>query len=118
MRDRLDLVAMARQIAAEVRRLRKAHGWTQQQLADAIQKHRSTVIEIEKGQRDHDHSTIQAVADALGVVIGEITGAQTELRGLSAEAMKIARLYDSMDVEDRAAVKRIFQRFASGPTSS
>jgi transcriptional regulator with XRE-family HTH domain len=106
----VDSAAMAEQIAAAVRRLRKARGWTQQQLADAIGKHRSTVHLVEKGDRDHDLATIQKIADVLGVTIGEITGESSdEERGLSRTALRLAQIYDDLiDPEDQAAVKRFF----------
>jgi transcriptional regulator with XRE-family HTH domain len=109
---------MAEQIATAVRRLRKARRWTQQQLADAIGVHRTTVHLVEKGDRDHDHGTIQKMADVFGVPIGEITGeAPSATPGLSQTALKLARIYDALEPEDQAAVKRLFAYFAAGRAS-
>lgn len=118
MSDRLDLQRMAKQIAAAVRRLRKARDWTQERLADAIGVHRTTVVEIEKGTRDHDHSTIQAIADAFEVQIGEITGETADSSGLSRDALEVARLFDKLEDEDRVFVKKFVRRFFAGPPSS
>src|SRR5687768_14542994 len=115
MRDTLDLPHMANQIAASVRRLRKSRDWTQEQLAEAAGVSRSTINKIEKGERDHDHSTVQAIARALGVAIGEITGETPESSGLSHDALLIAEAFEQIvDVEDRAALKRFVLGFVRG----
>lgn len=118
MDDGVDCPTMAEQIAAAVRRLRKARRWTQQKLADEIGVHRSTVHLVEKGDRDHDHGTIQKIADALGVPIGDLTGAQGETMALSQEARDFALLYQSLDVEERATVMKFVRAIAPKSPSS
>jgi transcriptional regulator with XRE-family HTH domain len=117
MDDDLNVRRMAEQIGAVVQRLRRARGWSQTQLARAIDMHRTTISAVESGTRNHDLHTIQKIADALGVPIGEITGAEGEAE-LTQDALTIARIYQDLDVQDRAAVKRIVLSFASKPTSS
>jgi transcriptional regulator with XRE-family HTH domain len=109
---------MAKQIAAAVKRLRNKSGWTQQQLADQSGVHRTTINKIERGRGDHDHGTIQALADVFGVALGEITGERSaDGVGFSKDALRIAEWYDSLDLDDRAFAMKFFEKtFGGGPS--
>lgn len=52
-------------VAENVRRLRKAYGWTQAQLAEMLEIPQPAVARIERGERGLNSSTIDALADAL-----------------------------------------------------
>ena len=54
-------------IAANVRRLRKAKGVSQEALADICGYHRTYVGMIERGERNITIATLEALAGALGV---------------------------------------------------
>ena len=54
-------------LAANVPRLRKSLGLSQQQLADAISVHRVTIARIETGRLNPGADMIFSLADALGV---------------------------------------------------
>ena len=54
-------------IAANVRRLRKARGVSQEALADQCGYHRTYVGGIERGERNITIATLEALAGALGV---------------------------------------------------
>ncbi|MEO7036604.1 MAG: helix-turn-helix transcriptional regulator [Polyangiaceae bacterium] len=77
----------------EVRRRRKALGWTLEDLAErcGMTPHHLSAIETDKG--DPKLSTIIAIAKALGrVPPGQLLGATD---GVSPTAMEVARLYDA-----------------------
>jgi transcriptional regulator with XRE-family HTH domain len=54
-------------IAANVRRLRKAKGLSQEELAHVCGYHRTYVGMIERGERNISIATLDALAGALGV---------------------------------------------------
>lgn len=62
-----------------IRRLRKASGYTQQQLADALQVSRQTVVRWENGWNVPNFRSAQEMARLFGVDVGELmTGERTE----------------------------------------
>lgn len=58
-----------RRLGANVRALRHARGWTQDDLADKSGLHRAHVGEIERGQTNVTLQTIKTLADTLKVSI-------------------------------------------------
>lgn len=54
-------------IADNVRRLRVAKGWSQEELAEVCGYHRTYVGGIERGERNITIATLDALAGALGV---------------------------------------------------
>ncbi len=54
-------------IAENVRRLRDAKGWSQEELADVSGYHRTYVGGIERGEKDITIAVLEALAGALGV---------------------------------------------------
>jgi transcriptional regulator with XRE-family HTH domain len=60
-------------LAKRLRELREKAGWTQQQLAMAAGLSLSLVTRIEQGAREDPRlSTLRALADALGIGVGEL----------------------------------------------
>ncbi|WP_430647667.1 helix-turn-helix transcriptional regulator [Agromyces sp. GXS1127] len=60
------------EIGRAIRTARRAHGLTQQQLAELVGTAERTVREIEKGTGASSLDTVVAVAGAVGVAIGVI----------------------------------------------
>lgn len=58
---------LARVVAGNMRRLRRARGWSQEELADRCGLHRTYVGAIERGERNITLRTLRQVADALAV---------------------------------------------------
>jgi len=64
--------ALIRDFGAKVRRLREAHGWSQEQLAERAALNRSYVGEIERGTVIASILTVEKLARALSVPIAEL----------------------------------------------
>ena len=62
----------AKQMGAKVRRLRKAKGWSQADLAKRARRTRVYLTRLEAGRQDPSLSTINALARALGVPVTEL----------------------------------------------
>ena len=61
-----------KQMGARIRRLRKARGMSQQDLADKARLTRVFITRVEAGQQDPSLSTINAIARALDVSAAEL----------------------------------------------
>jgi ribosome-binding protein aMBF1 (putative translation factor) len=58
---------LQRVVGRNLRRIRTGRGVTQEELAEQIEKHRTWVGGIERGERNLSLRTIERLADALGV---------------------------------------------------
>lgn len=56
-----------RAFGTRVRALRDDHGWSQEQLAERAELHRTYIGSVERGERNISLDNIWALADALGV---------------------------------------------------
>lgn len=54
-------------VGEEIRRLRRAAGWSQQALADEADVRRPTISELERGERVPRMETLEKIGQALGV---------------------------------------------------
>lgn len=61
-----------RRFADRVRALRKAKGWSQEELAEHAGIHRTFVSQIERATKRSTIDTVDKVAKALGVRCGEL----------------------------------------------
>lgn len=64
--------AHRRRFGDRVRQLRTDRGWSQEQLAEKAQLHRTYVVEVERGHRNASLDVIEALAVALGVGAAEL----------------------------------------------
>src|SRR5881397_1351957 len=60
------------QVGARVRELRKARGWTLEELAEKAEKHYTYIGGMERGDRNVTLEVLQAVANALDVPLKEL----------------------------------------------
>lgn len=65
-------LALRRALAANVRRLRSARGWSQEVLAFESGLHRTFVAHVERGARNISLSNIERLAQALGVPVSRL----------------------------------------------
>jgi len=66
------------QFGARIRELRKKHGWTQEQLANAAGRHWTYIGGIERGERNVTLEVVADIAKALEVDIGELFSGLTQ----------------------------------------
>jgi transcriptional regulator with XRE-family HTH domain len=59
-------------LGANVRRLRQAKGWSQEQFADEAGIHRTYVSDIERGARNPTVTVLEKLAKPLGVSTGRL----------------------------------------------
>jgi transcriptional regulator with XRE-family HTH domain len=62
----------AKKPGSKLAQLRKAKGWSQQDLAVRARIHAITVSEVERGATDPKQSTLEALAAALDVTVADL----------------------------------------------
>jgi transcriptional regulator with XRE-family HTH domain len=70
-----------KRIGAAVQRLRTEKGWSQEQLADEANLHRTYISGIERGIRNPTITVLEKVAVALGAKIGSLADWWADHRG-------------------------------------
>lgn len=63
---------VAKALGRRIRQLRKAKGWSQEQLAAQADMHRTYMWGIEQGVRNPSIRHVTQIADALGVPVGSL----------------------------------------------
>jgi transcriptional regulator with XRE-family HTH domain len=91
----------------EIRRRRRALGMTLDQFAEEAELSPNYLGSIESGKRDPSLSTIQRLADAFGVSVGELVGDREEFTPEVREAVK---LFDSAPRSVRASVMAMLRK--------
>lgn len=97
------------EIGAQVRRARKARGWTGAQLADAAGVAGGTIVRIENG-REVRPGNLRAVLDALELVTQPQAPADADEDARFAVEL-VGKWIEALDPEDRAAAIRDLTRF-------
>jgi transcriptional regulator with XRE-family HTH domain len=87
--------------AREVRKRRQARGMTLDQLAEEAELSPNYLGSIESGKRDPSLSTVQRLADAFGVSIGELVG---DRDAFTADVREAAKLFADAPRSVRASV--------------
>lgn len=59
-------------LAQNIRRLRQAKGWSQEDYADRAGIHRTYVSDIERGRRNPTITVVERLAEPLGVSAGRL----------------------------------------------
>lgn len=63
---------VGQRLAANIRRLRKARGWSQEELADRAERHRTFISQIERSTKSPTLDTVERIATALQVPIADL----------------------------------------------
>ncbi|MFN3748262.1 MAG: helix-turn-helix domain-containing protein [Sphingorhabdus sp.] len=61
-----------KRLGANLKRLRTAKGWSQEQFAFEAGIHRTYISDLERGARNPTISVVQRLADCLGVGVGQL----------------------------------------------
>lgn len=110
-RDRDLLLAVGRRVAEA----RKAKGYTQEQLAEAIGVEPVTLSRQETGDRALSLSNLARIADALDIALGELLGTERELPKTKhgpAEA-ELLRRFKRLSASGQDAVLRLLREMTS-----
>lgn len=65
-------------LAENLRQYRKLHGYSQEELANECGLHRTYIGSVERGERNVSLSTLEVLANALGVSVPELLTSRTE----------------------------------------
>lgn len=102
------------ELAANLKRLRERSGYTQQEMADVIQTHRTSYSKMESGQQEVPLRGVVRVAERFGLTVDELVRAPAtpgappgEVAVADHDAAEQLRLIGELDDDDRAAVQRI-----------
>lgn len=63
---------IGQRLAKNMRRIRREKGWSQEELADRADVHRTYISGIERLVRNPTITVVGRIADALGVQVGEL----------------------------------------------
>lgn len=102
-------------IGARIRDARQARGWTQDQLAQAVDVTRSAVAQWETGRAGQVTANLARIAATLEVGIEFLThGADKISPSVAAQGDELAllRLYRACSPADRQTLLRLARRFA------
>lgn len=98
---------------SQLRAARIAAGLTQRQIADAIGITNSTYCGYETGKREPDVAKIKKLSKILNVPADNLldTGISPQKSPLySSEAMEVARVYDTLDVDGKQRIHEVIKR--------
>ena len=59
-------------LAENLRKFRKTHGYSQEELASRCELHRTYIGSVERGERNVSLSTLEVLAKALGVSVPQL----------------------------------------------
>lgn len=63
---------IGRRLAANMKRLRKDRGWSQEELGDRAGLHRTYISQVERAVKSPTLAAVEKIAVALGVRVGEL----------------------------------------------
>jgi transcriptional regulator with XRE-family HTH domain len=109
------------EIGARIKDARRKHGWTQDDLAEAVGVSRSAVAQWETGRAGQLTPNLTRIASVLGVGVEFLTLGEDKrgpVQTKSADELAIVRLYRECAPEDRQILLRMARRLAMGKTSS
>ena len=102
--------ATANALAARIRQLRKAHGKSLQEIADALGMSKSHVHQLERGtSANPSFSVLRALSAYFGVSIGFLVGEVEGDNNDNEEARLLARWFSEAAPRDRGAVMALLR---------
>ena len=109
-------VQLLRSLGARLQEIRKDAGWTQEELAEAIDVEAVTVSRYETGSRALSLTLLARVAQALDVTLSELLDIELEMpkpKRMKGEA-KLLNTWRSLQEEDRGLAIRLVREVARG----
>jgi transcriptional regulator with XRE-family HTH domain len=109
------LLFMNKEIGQTIRRLRKANGWTQVELAQRLNASQKVVTTYENNQRTPTLENLKKLAAAFGVSLDELVGvkdvhiiAEQPHMHRNSRVAKVQNLYEKLPpLEQRSILKQI-----------
>lgn len=97
----------------KLKAVRKQHGYTRRQLAAELGRNYATITKYENGEREPGHTYLVEIAQKFGVTTDYLLGLE-EFPGdgtpaPSAEAMQLARAFDTLDEWGKKAVRGVLE---------
>ena len=105
---------LLREVGQRVSRARRDRGWSQEQLAEAIDIQPTTLSRLETGDRAISLSTLGRVAEALGVGLGDLLDVKRDLPTIEhgPEHAELLRGFDALSAGRRELVLRLVRELA------
>lgn len=105
---------LLRQLGRRLQQARTDRGWTQEQLAEAIEVDPVSISRYETGARALSLSTINTIAGALEVSLGDLLDAGRELPEPThdPETEELLRLFSDLTPSQRDLLLRLAREFA------
>ena len=97
----------------KLKEVRKQHGYTRRQLAAELGRNYATITKYENGEREPGHTYLVEIAQKFNVTTDYLLGleefSQDSEPSLSAEAMRLARDFDTLDEWGQKAVRSVME---------
>ena len=97
----------------KLKEVRKQHGYTRRQLAAELGRNYATITKYENGEREPGHTYLVEIARKFGVTTDYLLGLEEfspdGAQSPSAEAMQLAREFDTLDEWGRKAVRGVLE---------
>jgi len=105
---------LLREVGQRVSRARRDRGWSQEQLAEAIDIQPTTLSRLETGDRAVSLSTLGRMAEALDVGLGDLLDVQRDIAAPEhpPETAELVRLFGGLDRGKRDLVLRLARELA------
>jgi transcriptional regulator with XRE-family HTH domain len=98
-------------ISKRIKQIREEKGYTQQQMADLINMHRSNYSKMESGQREISIDALQKVAKHFSLTLDELVNAKgkipVEEKSEDKTTIEQVKLINELDPDDKAMVFRL-----------
>ena len=100
---------LLRRVGQRVARARRAHGWSQEQLASKIDVEPVTLSRLENGKRALSLTSLALIADALGIGLGDLLDAKRDLPTpeQNPEQVELLRLFNNLGPARQDLVLRL-----------
>lgn len=106
---------LLRQVGARVAQTRASHGWTQEQLSEAVGIEPVSLSRLETGNRALSLSTLSRIAEALQVSLGDLLDAEREVAepSHSPQEAELVRAFSSLSRSRKNLLLRLARELAT-----